>query len=534
VSWTARSAADAAAAPEVLLRATESELHTERVAKELAYIVLGLPLGAGYLILIVGGLGISGLLGALWVGLPLVLVMSGLLWRCAALERRLANRLLGARISPLPPLRAASEGRAWDRVRQRLASRAFWRGVTLLALRLPATAIVAVITAGGAVATAALLVVGVRGIVGSETGYFGPLTINAASGILLCLLAVPMAVVTVAVLDWLALVLRGLARSLLVTSLPAGAPVRETLARSLGDRSLAIAYWLPDRETFVDERGHQVPLPGPGSDRAWTSVEYEGRRVAAIIHDASLEASPELVQAAAAAASLALDNERLKADLRSRVEELRASRVRLVEASNAARRRLERDLHDGAQQQLVSMAIELRLLRSRLAENAEARELVDRIDEKLAAALDELRELARGIHPGILTDRGLPPALQALADRAPLPVDCQIELPWRPPASVEAVAYFVIAEALTNVLKYASASAASIRARYDSDELVIEMQDDGIGGADETKGSGLQGLRDRLGALDGTLNVVSDVGRGTLIQARIPLRGADEHLAGLA
>jgi signal transduction histidine kinase len=318
--------------------------------------------------------------------------------------------------------------------------------------------------------------------------------------------------------------LRAMARALLVTSLPAGAPVRETLARSLGDRTLSIAYWLPEREQFVDERGHPVPLPAAGSDRAWTAVDYDGRRVAAIIHDASLEATPELVEAAAAAASLALDNERLKAELRARVEELRASRVRIVEASNSARRRLERDLHDGAQQQLVAMAVELRLLRNRVGDNAEAEELIGSIETKLSAALEELRDLAQGIHPGILTDRGLAAALESLAGRAPLRMDCEIDLPSRPPSSVEAVAYFVMAEALTNVLKYAKAGSAAIRARYEGDELAVEMQDDGIGGADETRGSGLQGLRDRVGALDGTLVVTSPPGEGTFVQARIPIR----------
>jgi signal transduction histidine kinase len=530
---TAPSAADAPAAPEVLLRATERELRTERLVKELAYVGLGLPLGAAYLLLAVGGLGISALLSAGWLGLPLVLALSRILWRCAALERRLANRLLDARISPLPPLRAASDGGAWPRVRQRLGSRAFWRAVALLVIRLPVTAVAAALAAAGAVATGGLLVLGVGAIAGSQHGYFGPVAIKPALGIGLCLLALPVGILTVALVNGMALVLRGLARWLLVTGLPAGAPVRETLVRSLGDRTLSIAYWLPDRETFVDERGHQVPLPAPGSDRAWTSVDYEGRRVAAIIHDASLEASPELVQAAAAAASLALDNERLKADLRARVEELRASRVRLVEASNAARRKLERDLHDGAQQQLVAMAVELRLLRNRLADHPEAGQLVNGIEAKLATALEELRELARGLHPSILTDRGLAPALESLAARAPLPVACEIELPWRPGASVEAVAYFVAAEALTNVLKYAQASQATLRARYDRDDLLVEMQDDGVGGAEEGKGTGLQGLRDRVGALDGSLNVLSPPGEGTLVQARIPWRG-DELVAGLA
>jgi signal transduction histidine kinase len=446
------------------------------------------------------------------------------LWRCAAVERRLANRLLDARISPLPPLRPAKEGPLWQRVRQRARSRAFWRAVTLLALRLPVTALASALPAAGIAATVALVVIGLRGIIGSSPGYFGPLAVDHGFGVVLCLLAIPVGVVTVAVTDWSALVLRSLARALLVTTLPPGAPVRETLARSLGDRTLQVAYWLPDREAFVDERGISVPLPMAGSERTWTAVDYEGRRVAAIIHDASLEASPELVQAAAAAASLALDNERLKADLRARVEELRASRVRLVEASNAARRQIERNLHDGAQQQLVALAVELRLLRNRIGENPAATELIDRIETKLAIALDELRELARGIHPGILTARGLPPALESLGERAPLPVACEVELPSRPPASVEAVAYFVAAEALTNALKYAEASNLTIRAYYEGDDLILETEDDGVGGANERNGTGLQGLRDRVGALDGTLTVISPQGSGTLVRARIPCR----------
>jgi signal transduction histidine kinase len=534
VSTPMSSAVEAPAAPEVLLRATERELRTERLAKEIAYLALGLPLGVFYFALVLGGLGLGALFGLVWIGLPVLLGVSVVLWRCAALERRLANRLLDARIPPLPPLRAAGEGGALERVRRRLWSRAFWRAVMLLTIKLPATVLAVALIGAGVVATVTLLIIGVGGIAGSVTGYFGPFAMSPGVGVVLCLLAAPMAVVTIALGNGIAMGLRGVARSLLVSNLPAGAPVRETLAQSLGDRSLSIAYWLPDREMFVDERGHQVPLPAPGSERTWTSVDYEGRRVAAIIHDASLEASAELVQAAAAAASLALDNERLKADLRARVEELRASRVRLVEASNSARRRLERDLHDGAQQQLVAMAVELRILRNRLGENPEAAELVDRIDAKLAAALEELRELARGIHPGILTDRGLAPALESLASRAPLPVACDIDLPWRAPAAVEAVAYFVMAEALTNVLKYAQASQAWLRACYQGDDLLVEMRDDGIGGADEGRGTGIQGLRDRVGALEGTLSVHSPPGGGTTVTGRIPARGVDEFLAGLA
>lgn len=526
MSWPS-TLSGSGAAPEVLLRGAERRVHAKRLAKQLAYVALGLPLGLAYAVLIGGGL-IAALLGVLWVGVPLLLAATGLLWRCAGLERRLANLLLDARISPLPPLGERRDASSWERVWQPMRRRSFWRALALLVVKLPATAFAAALIALGLVAIIGLLVVGVPGITGSNSGYVGPFSLGPVLGLALCLLTVPVGVLTVALSDAAAAALRALSRLLLATSLPAGAPVREALARSLGDRTLSIAYWLPDREVFVDERGYPVPLPESGSERAWTAVDYEGRRVAAIIHDLSLEATPELVQAAAAAASLALENERLKADLRARVEELRASRVRLVEASNAARRKLERDLHDGAQQQLVAMAVELRLLRSRVEPNPEAGELIDRIDTKLTAALEELRELARGLHPGILTDRGLGAALEALAGRAPSHVGCEIDLPSRPPASVEAVAYFVVAEALTNVLKYARAGQATIRARYENDDLVVEMEDDGIGGADERRGTGLQGLRDRLGALDGTLEVTSPAGAGTLVRARIP-GGASSH-----
>ena len=181
--------------------------------------------------------------------------------------------------------------------------------------------------------------------------------------------------------------------------------MRELLAERLGDRSLNIAYWLPEREIFVDDRGRPVELPEPGSGRTWTAVDHEGARVAAIVHDAELDATPELVTAAASAAALAIDNERLKAELRARVEELRVSRLRIVEAADDARRRIERDLHDGAQQQLVSLALDLRMLKARLGDSGLA-QTVDTLGEKLADALAELRELARGIHPAILSERG--------------------------------------------------------------------------------------------------------------------------------
>jgi signal transduction histidine kinase len=296
--------------------------------------------------------------------------------------------------------------------------------------------------------------------------------------------------------------------------------VREMLAESLGDRTVSIAYWLPDRERFVDEFGRPVALPEPGAGRAWTAVDRDGQRVAAIIHDASLDTSPELVMAAAAASSLALDNERLKADLQARVEELRLSRLRIMEAGDAARRRIERDLHDGAQQQLVSLALDLRMLKARLKDPA-----IDDLSARLATALAELRELARGIHPAILTDRGLTPAINSLADRGTVPIKTDVEELERLPAPVEAAAYFLVAEALTNVARYAEASSARVAVRREGDELVVEVDDDGVGGVDPEAGNGLRGLDDRVAAVGGTLEIDSPIGDGTRVRARIPVPG---------
>ena len=298
--------------------------------------------------------------------------------------------------------------------------------------------------------------------------------------------------------------------------------MRELLAESLGDRSVAIAYWLPDREAFVDEAGRPVALPEPGSGRAWTAVEQDGRRVAAIVHDAALDTSPELVEAAAAASSLAIDNERLKADLRARVEDLRVSRLRIVEAADEARRRIERDLHDGAQQQLLALALELRVLRSSISD-PEAGPLVDGLAVRLEAALRELRELARGIHPAILTRSGLDPAIASLAERSPVPVDVESAIDGRLAPAVEAAAYFVVAEALTNVARYAEAARARVELRGDGNGgIVVVVADDGVGGADPNAGSGLRGLQDRLAVVDGVMAIDSPPGAGTRLEATIP------------
>ncbi len=208
----------------------------------------------------------------------------------------------------------------------------------------------------------------------------------------------------------------------------------------------------------------------------------------------------------------------------ARTEELRASRTRIVEAADAARRKIERDLHDGAQQRLVALALEVRMARSRVEKDpASAGPFLERFGKELAGASDELRELARGIHPALLTDRGLAPAIETLVARAPLPVEV-IALPGdRLPPVTEATAYFTVAEALTNVAKYAGASHATVRLTRENGALSVEVQDDGIGGAQATTGSGLSGLADRVGAADGSLTVTSPPGEGTLVRAVIPL-----------
>jgi signal transduction histidine kinase len=300
---------------------------------------------------------------------------------------------------------------------------------------------------------------------------------------------------------------------------PEPAALRNALAEALGDPALALAYWLPDSERFVDADGRALTLPEDG----WTEVELGGRRIAAIVHDPTLADEPQLVRAAGAAAALALENQRLSAELRARIEELRASRARLVKAGDAERRRLERDLHDGAQSRLVSLAVKLRLARMKAQDQPEVTTILDESSEELQESLEELRELARGIHPAVLTDRGLGAALETLANRAPVPVEIAGEAPeGLPPAAATAI-YFVVSEALTNVAKYARAEHATIAVRRAADKVVVEVSDDGVGGADMASGSGLRGLSDRVSALDGRLDVRSPPGAGTRLRAEIPV-----------
>jgi signal transduction histidine kinase len=299
--------------------------------------------------------------------------------------------------------------------------------------------------------------------------------------------------------------------------------LRDALADALDDPSLELLFWLPEQGRFVDGRGRPYELPENDPDREATLIEREGDCVAAIVHDSTLPHMREQLHAVGAAAALALDNERLDAELRAKIDELRGSRERMLQIGLEERRRLERNLHDGAQQRLVAMAINIRLARAKLNEDPlAADQLLESAGTELDAALGELRELARGLHPAVLTDRGLATALETLASRAPVPVELG-ELPGdRLPEAVELAAYFVVAEALTNVAKYARASHARVGVARENGRVVVEVADDGVGGADPALGTGLRGLADRLAVIEGKLEVDSEQGRGTTIRAQIP------------
>jgi signal transduction histidine kinase len=290
--------------------------------------------------------------------------------------------------------------------------------------------------------------------------------------------------------------------------------LRDALARVLGDSSLRVAYWLPDFEGYADIDGQPLELP-EDLRRVTSMIDRSGAPVAALVHDPALREEPALLDAVGAAAGIALENARLHA-------EVRAAGTRMLEATQSERRRLERDLHDGAQQRLVALSLELGMLQARLGDDPDARRALAEARGELTRSLDELRELARGIHPAVLTGHGLAVALEGLVTRAPVPVRLRVDVEGDLPQAVEIATYFLVSESLTNVAKYAQASTASVDVVRANGDAVIDVIDDGVGGADAAAGSGLRGLADRVEALGGRLRVTSPAGDGTRLHAEIP------------
>ncbi|MEO8328794.1 MAG: histidine kinase [Candidatus Nanopelagicales bacterium] len=302
------------------------------------------------------------------------------------------------------------------------------------------------------------------------------------------------------------------------------AQLNTALQRVLGDPGLRLVFWSADADKFVDDGGAPVELPGPSSSRAVTIIERDGSHRAALIHDAALLEDPGVVGAVTAAIQLTGDNATLMAENERQLKELAASRSRIVKTADAERRRIERDLHDGAQQRLVTIALSLRLAEARLdpAADAGVRSAIEDAVEGLSEAIDDLRDLARGIHPSVLAEAGLARALESLADRSSVDVVLHVEVPRDLPADVATAAYFSVAEALTNVAKHSGSNHAVITGFVKEDQLQICVVDEGSGGAELGGGSGLTGLSDRIAAAGGVLMVVSPAGAGTRIEVSLP------------
>ena len=296
--------------------------------------------------------------------------------------------------------------------------------------------------------------------------------------------------------------------------------LREALARALGDSTLQLAFRRPDGSGYLDTAGRPVEVDRPDPGRAVALVA--GSDEAALVYDQGLELEPQLVRLTAAAAGMALEHSRLQAEVQARLEQVRASRARIVEAGDAERRRLERDLHDGAQQRLVTLSLALGMARDRAAADPELESLIESASKEAREALTELRELARGIHPAVLTETGLAGAIQALVERSPVATTVTAVPRGRFPAAIEATVYFVVSEALTNVAKHAMAGSAQVTICQRPGRLVVEVSDDGAGGARPDGGSGLRGLADRVASVGGVLRVDSPPGSGTRIEADLP------------
>jgi signal transduction histidine kinase len=469
------------------------------------------------------------LLDALWLALLVQLVLTfpdGRPWSLTArvaigggYAAALGGQLVGSLVEPQPQnlLAVAASQNAADVVERAQGSLAIVVALTLgllvarrlLVLQGPARRAQAPLLAAAALSVLTTIVWLVQVVAASEAA-----TLDTANRVVLLLAPLGIAAGVIwSRLGWTD------ASDLVVELRTEGATsMRERLARTLGDPTLDIAYRLEDGR-YVDASGQPLELP-EGPARAVTVVTAGGEEVAALIHDPALLDEPALVESVRATAGLVLENERLAAEVRAQLAEVRASRTRLVAATDAERRRIERNLHDGAQQRLVALSVALGLAAAR--GDAAVSDVLSRAQDELEDAIGELRELARGIHPTLLREDGLEAAVAALARRTPIPVAVEGSVADRLPDAVELAAYFLVAEGLTNVVKHASASEATVSIERKVGTLRVAVADDGVGGARAAAESGLAGLRDRLEALDATLVVESEPGHGTTIRAEIP------------
>ena len=310
-----------------------------------------------------------------------------------------------------------------------------------------------------------------------------------------------------------------------LTGTPSVAAIRVALRTTLRDPSLELYFWLPAAERYVDEDDGVGPCPQDVPDDRW-AVEFadrEGQPLAMLVTDGALRRHRELVTAAVGAGVLALSNERLHHQVRAQLEEVRASRHRIVATAQEERRRIERDLHDGAQQSLLAISATLSAARLQVADRPEAAEVIGRAQDDVRRAVTDLRDLARGLHPAVLSDDGLVPAVERVAEGLGLPTTIRAAATRRPPA-VEAALYFAATEALTNVVRHAGASHATVEVVEAGERVRLVVTDDGRGGARAENGTGLTGLRDRLRALDGELTVDERRDGGTVLVAELPCR----------
>lgn len=303
---------------------------------------------------------------------------------------------------------------------------------------------------------------------------------------------------------------------------PSSVALQLALSQALADPSLRVATWDEPSSRYVDENGTPVVTPGPDSPLVATPVTGKDGNLAVLIHDRALEEDRALVYAGVAVTRLVTENERLTRTREGQLAEVRASRARIVEAGDAERRRIERDLHDGVQQRLLALALSLRRAADAAQDDRAAAEALETGAAEALGVVADVRELARGIHPAVLSEAGLAAALQALADRSPVPVDVDLKLDGTLKSSVSATAYYVASEALANVVKHSNATVAHLSAVEVDGRIEMSVEDDGQGGAD-ADGAGLRGLSDRLSALGGVLHIRDRAGGGTIVSATIPL-----------